>query len=390
MKTEKLYDDRPYDTGFTAKVVSCTKGQAPGTWQLVLQATLFFPEEGGQTPDRGTIDGAEVLDVQIRDGVITHTVKREAPFAEGDTVRGVLDWDHRFSNMQNHSGEHILSGLLHSLYGYENVGFHLSDNTVTLDTSGQLDDAALLMLEQKANEVVYENVPITCTYPPKEVLETLAYRSKKEIDGPVRIVTIEGVDCCACCAPHVARTGEIGLIRILDVLHTSGSMRLSIACGKRALLDLEEKTAQLRTISRLVNLPQEKSAEGVQRFASEIAALKEENKNLQTQNIRLQLAAVPGGQTGNLFRFTDSLPNIAQRNFVNGLCGKTTGFAGVFAGSDADGYVFIIGARGKDARLAAALLREKFSARGGGKPEMVTGSVRAAEKDIREALSALS
>lgn len=390
MKTEKFYDDRPYDTGFTSEVVSCTPGKAVGTWQLVLAGTLFFPEEGGQTPDRGTIDGAEVLDVQIRDDVITHTVRREAPFAEGTAVHGTIDWDHRFSNMQNHSGEHILSGLLHSLYGYENVGFHLSDNTVTLDTSGQLDDAQLLDLERRANDVVYRNVPITCTYPSKEVLQTLSYRSKKEIDGPVRIVTIEGVDCCACCAPHVARTGEIGLIRILDCLHTASNMRLTIACGKRALLDLEEKAAQLRTISRLVNLPQEKSAEGVQRFADEIAALKEENRDLQTRNIRLQLSAVPEGQTGNLFRFTDPLPNIAQRNFVNGLCEKTSGFAGVFAGSDSDGYVFIIGARGKDARQAASLLREKLSARGGGKPEMVTGSVHASEKEIREALSALS
>ena len=154
MKTEKFYDDRPYDTGFTSEVVSCTPGKAVGTWQLVLAGTLFFPEEGGQTPDRGTIDGAEVLDVQIRDDVITHTVRREAPFAEGTAVHGTIDWDHRFSNMQNHSGEHILSGLLHSLYGYENVGFHLSDNTVTLDTSGQLDDARLLDLERRANDVV--------------------------------------------------------------------------------------------------------------------------------------------------------------------------------------------------------------------------------------------
>jgi alanyl-tRNA synthetase len=390
MATEKLYDARPYDTEFTSEVVSCAPGKAPGTWQLVLAGTLFFPEEGGQTPDRGTIDGAKVCDVQIQDEVITHTVKRAEPFAPGASVHGVLDWDHRFSNMQNHSGEHILSGLLHSLYGFENVGFHLSDREVTLDTSGQLTKEQLDDLERRANEVVYRNVPVTCVYPPKEALAKLSYRSKKEIDGPVRIVTIEGVDVCACCAPHVAHTGEIGLIRILDVMRTSSGMRLTILCGGRALADTRKKEDTLAAISHLVNLPKEEAAAGVQRFADEIAAKKEEIKSLQVELTAVKLAAIPGGQTKNLFLFEGPLPNIVQRNFVNGLCEKTSGLAGVFAGSPQGGYVFIIGGRGRDAREAASLLREKLGARGGGKPEMVTGSVHAEEKQIREALAALS
>lgn len=389
MKTIKLYDDHPYETAFASRVVSCEKGKQEGTYDVILEKTLFFPEEGGQTPDGGDLSGHPVVDVQIQDDVITHTVKMDAPFAPGEDVQGRIDWDHRFSNMQNHSGEHILSGLLHNLYGYENVGFHLSDSTVTLDTSGPLTQEQVLDLERRANEVVWKNVPITCTYPSAEELSTLSYRSKKEIDGPVRIVTIEGVDVCACCAPHVAHTGEIGLIRILDILHASDSTRLTILCGKRALLDLENKEAQLLSISHLVNLPREKAAEGVQRFADEIAQKKEENKNLQTENIELRLGTIPDGQTKNLFFFLSPLPNIAQRNFVNGLCEKTSGFAGAFAGSDEDGYVFIIGARGKDAREVSTLLKEKLGARGGGKPAMVTGSVKAAKKDIGEALRLL-
>ena len=265
MQTVKLYDENPYETCFEAAVREVSVNEKAGTAAIVLDRTLFFPEEGGQTPDTGVLAGLPVTDVQIRNGVIIHTVRfaKESPVPrEGATVSGTIDWTHRFSNMQNHTGEHILSGLLHSLYGYENVGFRLSDNTVTLDTGGQLDDAQLCNLERRANEVIYRNVKVTCEYPPEEVLQKLAYRSKKELPGPVRIVTIDGVDVCACCAPHVRRTGEIGLIRIIDVLHTKTNMRLTIVCGSRALEYTQHSFEQLRSISRLTNMPKERAADG--------------------------------------------------------------------------------------------------------------------------------
>jgi alanyl-tRNA synthetase len=214
-ETIKLFDSDAYATDFSASVLSAEliEKKKSSHWEIVLDRTLFFPEEGGQTPDTGTIDGHPVIDVQLDGNVIRHSIKAEKtdggqpPFAPGQLVRGQIDFGHRFSNMQNHSGEHILSGLVHNRFGYDNVGFHLSDNTVTLDFNGPLTDEDILWLEQTANRVVWDNKEIRGWYPDPEELQSIEYRSKKEIDGPLRLVEIAGVDLCACCAPHVRRTG---------------------------------------------------------------------------------------------------------------------------------------------------------------------------------------
>lgn len=206
METIKLYDDYPYETEFTAYVLEVKENA------LILDQTLFFPEEGGQTPDRGTINGVTVKDVQIDHGVITHYMN-PGSFKVGDHVCGVIDWPYRFSNMQNHTGEHIFSGLAHKHYGYDNVGFHLGDHEMTIDLNGPLDHEQLKELENEVNQAIYENVNVTCQYVADDRLADLEYRSKKEIDEAVRIVTIEGYDVCACCAPHVKQTGKWGSSR---------------------------------------------------------------------------------------------------------------------------------------------------------------------------------
>ena len=457
-ETIRLYDDHPYETQFDASVLETRPGTAPGTLDVVLDETLFFPEEGGQTPDRGRLGGFPVVDVQIsKDGIITHTVdiRREvcvqahpddsaasadtsrscsipaepapAPIQfplPGQSVHGVLDWAHRFSNMQNHTGEHILSGLLHSIYGFENVGFRLSDHTVTLDTSGHLSPEQLTGLERRANEVVWRNVPVTCGYPEPERLRSMEYRSKKELDGPVRIVTVEGVDVCACCAPHVRRTGEIGLIKILSAIHSrGGSTRITMVCGARALEVMQQRQAQTEKCSILMNAPQEDIARGVKRLQGEISGLKEEVRRKEERIAGLRLAealeaassgnpsavpgaaAVPGGRSAenafpepyedreigarDFWIFEPALSPLSRRGLMNRLCDMGWRFAGVFAGSDEEGYQYLIGSRKSDARIPNQALREKLGARGGGKPAMVQGSVAAAEAAIRDVLSCL-
>ena len=276
IETIKLYDEDAYATEFTARVVSSEETKSG--WNVVLDRTLFFPEEGGQSPDSGVLAGLRVTDVQIRKGIITHTLERPAVEsagaadgtdraaqsaagpAVGEEVTGVVDWDKRFSNMQNHTGEHIISGLMHKHYGFDNVGFRLSPRTpVTVDVNGFLDEEQLEALEKEANEVVRRNVNVRAEYPPEEVLKATEYRSKIELTGAVRLVTVEGVDTCACCAPHVRRTGEIGLIRILDAQKTGSGMRIFILCGERALEDLQKKSAVLREISRLTSKKQEEA-----------------------------------------------------------------------------------------------------------------------------------
>lgn len=401
-ETVRLFDTAPYQTQFTALVLAVSPGKHPGTAEVVLDETLFFPEEGGQTPDRGVLAGFPVSDVQI-DGanVITHTLDISAggnPLpSPGQSVNGRIDWTHRYSNMQNHSGEHVLSGLLHNMYGYENVGFRLSDNTVTLDTSGHLTQTQLLDLETKANEVVWRNVPITCEYPAPEVLSALDYRCKKELTGAIRIVTIEGVDVCACCAPHVRRSGEIGLIKILSAIRSrGGSTRITLVCGQRALLQVQHMQAQAEAASHLMNEPQDTIAEGVRRLQNEIAALKESCREKELQLVEAQLCQIQAARPGaaeigsrNCWVFEGDLSTLSQRAFMNRLCNMGWQYAGVFCGNDEKGWKYLIGSRDGDARIPNTILKEQFRARGGGKPDMVQGTVIAGEDKIREVLKEL-
>ena len=401
-KTIKLYDDRPYDLSFTGEIIYAGP-MKEGTRELVLDRTLFFPEEGGQSPDQGMLADCRVTDVQIRDGVIIHTVRGSRERLEvlepGCPVRGELDWDFRFSNMQNHTGEHILSGLLHSTYGFDNIGFRLSPNTVTLDFNGHLDRDALLEIERRANEAVYANLEVIARYPDRDRLEAMEYRSKKQIDEAVRVVTIPGVDACACCAPHVRRTGEIGVIRILKSLRFKGGTRLTILSGRRALALMQQQLIVLEDVSHLTSRKQEELAEGVRSLLEENAAQRFRIGELERQVTDLRLSAIPADQK-NVFLAEADMSPLAQRGYVNGLCERHEGCCGVFVGNDSEGYKFIIGARQSDAkhqnalhsdaRQAAALLRETLGARGGGKPAMVQGSVKATWQEIQKALEGLS
>ncbi len=409
--TRKLYDEHPYQREFDAVILAAEPGKEAGTVRIALDATLFFPEEGGQTPDKGVLAGCPVMDVQLERGdVIWHLVRTDSGslFPLGQIVHGALDWQHRYSNMQNHSGEHVLSGLLHSLWGYENVGFRLSENTVTLDTGGALQEDDVRTLEQKANEVIWQNVDIRCTYPSPEELAAMEYRSKKEIDGSVRIVTIDGVDCCACCAPHVRRTGEIGLIKILSAEKNQDAVRLTFVCGERALHQMQQYQEQLRQASNLMNAPREAVADGVRRLKEELAYMHEtcRERELQYVEARIEqlcteLGEASGERTGGAdsgeraegrdrFLFERELSVPAQRELMNRMCSMGWRYAGVFVGSDETGWKYLIGSRGQDAGIPNRILRETFGAKGGGKPEMVQGTAKASREAIEETLRTIS
>ncbi len=424
-ETVKLFDQNAYAEDFSATVLSAeriVKTEKKGkkkkkeivTWEVILDRTLFFPEEGGQTPDTGVLGGYPVTDVQLEGNVIRHTVLdncgEDELFAVGQTVSGRIDFARRFSNMQNHSGEHILSGLVHGRFGYDNVGFHLSDNTVTLDFNGPLTEEDILWLEQTANRVVWDNKEIRAWYPDPEELKKTVYRSKKEIDGPLRLVEIPGVDMCACCAPHVRRTGEIGLIKIIRILRERSGIRLTILCGSRALAYMQTLQKAAEDVSHLTNMPREEIAAGTARILEDNDKLRQREAQLEAMMTAVLARSVPPGQK-EVFLFAEGLGNLAQRRLVNTLCESHEGYCGVWIGNDQDGYRYIIGAgtesskvsgdstegagtegngaepaNTRDARVLNACLHKACGARGGGSPAMVQGSVMAAEAEIRRAL----
>ena len=387
-KTVRLYDQDAYATEFEAEVLACeeVEKKEKKVYQIWLDQTLFFPEEGGQSPDMGTIDGIKVLDVQIKDEVITHTLA--APLAVGTMVKGVVDWKHRFYNMQQHSGEHIFSGIVHNRFGYDNVGFHLSDSIVTMDFNGVITAEDIEEIETEVNQAIIENIPVEVSYPTKEELKVLEYRSKIEIEGQVRIVTIPGYDVCACCAPHVRRTGEIGMLKVMNVQSYKGGVRISILCGFRALEAFRQKADIITELMAQFSTNQEALVENVTKLKNTNQTMKNQLASAKQELMEYKVAAIPE-DSENAILFESDLDTPVVRNVVNGLVEQFTGICAVFVGNDESGYQFIVGSKNKDCRAIAAALREKLSARGGGSDKMIQGSVAASQLQIEELLATL-
>lgn len=377
----KLFYENINITDFTATVLSCEPVEEKKLYRVLLNATAFFPEEGGQSADKGTINDIPVLDVQMENDLIYHYVAEEIPAAS--TATGHVDWTQRFDFMQQHSGEHIVSGLVHGRFGYNNVGFHLSLNEVTLDFDGELTPAQVREIELRANEIIYQNLPLEVTYPTKEELTNLSYRSKIEIDGQVRIVTIPGVDVCACCAPHVATTGAIGMIKITNCQSHRGGVRLNILCGARALADYNKKQDSVTAVSVALSAKQDFIADAVLKIKEDMLRQQERINLLQAQYLEAKLSALPApSQCENAVLFVDKMDTIAIRNAVNTLVERYNGYCGIFSGDETSGYQFIVGSKQKDCKELAQTLRTEFGAKCGGNTPMIQGSVTAVKDSI--------
>lgn len=375
--TIALYNSDSHLRVFDAQVLSCEP--AATGWAVVLNQTAFFPEGGGQGSDRGTLDGIPVRDVQVQSGVITHFTTE--PLKIGQTVHGELDWARRFRHMQNHSGEHIVSGILHRLYGLDNVGFHLGEEDVTIDLNGELTRTDLDRAEQLANEAVFANLPVIAEFPDPALLHDMIYRSKLDLTEHVRIVTIGDVDCCACCAPHVAFTGEIGLIKLLDFMRFRGGIRVHLRCGSDALADYRSKYQNIMQISNLLSAKQDETAQAVRQFYDTLQTEKRTVSELKKQLAHARAAALP--QTdGALCLFEDG-DSDTLREMVN-IGMARSALCGVFSGDDSAGYRYILGSNAIDLRALAPAFHRALSGRGGGRPEMIQGTVRATRSEIEQ------
>lgn len=378
--TQKLYEQNAYTVSFEATVIACEPHKE--RYRVVLDQTAFFPEGGGQASDGGTLNGLAVIDVQERGGTIFHTV--DQPIEVGMTVSGEIDWQTRFSRMQNHSGEHLLSGLIYRGFGYHNVGFHMGSDGITLDVDGVLSREELAELERQANEAVFRNVPIRAYYPEKSVLETLDYRSKLDLTENVRLVEIEGYDLCACCAPHVARTGEIGLIKVLNACPNKGGTRIRMLCGYDALQDYGAKTHAQAEIMKLLSAPEDQTVAAVQRTLQSLAAAKAEIKELKE---KLALAGLKTEQiNGITVGFADVEGFDELRACAETLLSSRKGICALFSLKDETGMFVVIAE--EDVGALVTYLKTQLNAKGGGKPHYVQGKITATAEEIRQALAA--
>ena len=378
--TEKLYEKDGSLLSFQATVLACEPTKTG--FAVTLDRTAFFPGGGGQACDVGTLGGIPVTGASLDGDAVIHDTT--APLAIGSTVSGEVDRSVRFPRMQCHTAEHIVSGLIHARYGYDNVGFHLGEDEVTMDFNGELTREQLDEIEDLANRVVYSDVPVTVSFPSPEELPNLSYRSKLDLTENVRLVTVEGCDVCACCAPHVSKTGEIGLIRLLGFIRYKGGVRIRLVAGEKALADYRARCRAAQTVSELLSVPQEKIAEGVSRALAASDALSQNNAALRRRLAELLAGDATPTEGNRVFFLSDieSDPDVARH--LAAIAIKTTGgIVAVCYGEGERGFRYLLASEKTDLRTVLPEINRALSGRGGGKPGMAEGTFAASREEIK-------
>lgn len=376
MHTRKLYYEDSHLSRFSATVLSCTdigKG-----FEVILDATAFYPEGGGQAADTGILGGVRVLDTRERGETVVHLC--DGPLEEGSRVEGIIDYDLRFPRMQQHSGEHIVSGILYRRYGWQNKGFHMGTDLITIDVEGVVPPEDLPSIEAEANAAVWANLPVKTWYPSAEELPAIPYRSKKALTGAVRIVEFPGFDICACCGTHVQATGEVGLIKLFTSVGFRGGSRIEMACGEQALRLMNIAYEQNKLVSQAFSAQIHETGAAARRMNDVLSQLKYRIVGLE-RRIFAGIAADCEGK-GDVLHFEESLDSTAIRELADAIAKKCGGAACVFSGSDEGGYGFCLVTRSGDLRQLGKDMTKALGGRGGGKPICQQGRVQATRAQI--------
>ena len=377
---ELFYRDE-YAREFDAEVISCQKGKKG--YEVVLSDTAFYPEGGGQPADRGILGQVNVLDVKRRNGEILHIT--DAPLEPGMTVHGVLDWERRFDHMQQHSGEHILSGLVHAQFGYDNVGFHMNDEVVTVDFNGPITWEEAMELEDKVNAYIWTDAESRELYPSEEELKAMDYRSKIELKGKVRLVEYPGADLCACCGTHVAHTGEIGLMKILSVSRHKDGVRMEMLFGGRAMKDYDRKHLLNTEFSCRLSAKPYETGEALQRVLDEMNAMKFRMQAMNERYYAMRATSIPVGEPVIFFN-EPGMSMVEIRKFCDYLISKgKVKTAMIISPKDKESVNYVMGSADLNMRDVGKLLNEELHGRGGGRPEMVQGSFQAEAEAVEQA-----
>lgn len=377
MNTRKLYYEDCHMQTFTATVTGCEKTDRG--YLVTLDATAFYPEGGGQACDLGTLGGVNVLDVREKEEIV-HLC--DGPLAVGSQVEGQIDWPRRYYQMQQHTGEHIVSGVISRLFGGHNVGFHIGADAVTLDFDIPISPEGLNEVERLANEAIYKNLTVKCTVPSPEELEKITYRAKRKLPWPVRIVQVPGYDTCACCGVHVERTGELGVIKLISCVKFHEGVRIEMLCGIKAYEYLCHVFEQNRQVSQAFSAKMLQTGEAAQRMNDALAKEKFRTVSLQRQ----LFAAIAKGfaESGDVVYFAEDLESAALRILADTIAETCGGTAAVFSGTDETGYSLCLVNKARDIGPLGQDLAKTLQGRGGGKNGFFQGSVRATQKDIEE------
>ena len=374
--TEKLFYNDPFLREFTATVLSCEEGK--GGFAVTLDRTAFYPEGGGQPADFGTLGGVKVTDTRDKGGVVTHIC--DGPLTVGETVTGTIDFDRRFDLMQQHSGEHIASGIICETFHCDNVGFHIGHDLVTIDFNAEITMAQLREIEQRVNRYIWENHPISITYPSPQELAALDYRSKKELTGQVRIVAFPGADCCACCGTHLLTSGQVGMVKLLSCTKFREGVRIEMAAGKRALDYCTAMLDQNTRVSQLLSAKPMDTAAAVERLQKQVYDLQGRVTALEEGDFARKAEQYAG--SGDVLLVEGEMSSDSVRKLCDTVMTACAGRCAVFAGSEGS-YKYAVGQEGGDLRAFGKALNAALNGRGGGKSNFIQGSIAADETAIR-------
>ena len=376
METRKLYYEDSHLREFTAEVLSCVETEKG--FEIILSATAFYPEGGGQACDLGSLGQAQVLDVRERGESIIHQCSQ--PLETGSQVLGAIDWARRFDLMQQHSGEHMVSGVIHRRYGYHNVGFHMGEHMITIDFDGVIPAEDLPAIEAEVNAGIWADLPLRCWYPEPEILPTVGYRTKKELPWPVRIVEVPGYDKCACCGTHVKNTGEIGLVKLFTSIGCRGGSRMEMACGRRAVEVLTHAFDQNRQVSQAFSAQITETGMAARRMNETLEQEKLRYAALQKKLFGFIVESYVN--FGNVLHFEEDLDSVQIRILADAIAESCGGRAAVFSGTEETGYAFALVIREGDLRPFGKAMTAALNGRGGGKPIFQQGRVGASRAEI--------
>lgn len=379
MSTIKRYNENPYETTCTATVLSCTenKNKNKNRYEVILDQTVFYPEGGGQNGDRGTIGNAPIFDTHESGEDVVHY--SEIPLEVGQSYEIAIDWDYRFMLMQHHTGEHMISGLICEKYGYHNVGFHMGADSVTIDFDGKIPDADLQFLEEETNRGIQKNIPVeTVIYTNESDLQKVNYRSKIELSGEVRIVTVPKYDCCACCGTHVMRSGEVGFFKIIDSKNYKGGTRLELLCGQRAVAYANMCHETVKTLGEQFSMKREQVLNGVSRLTADLT-----EANLQNQELRKELLQYKAAAMKTICQEKGRTKVVCQEvgmttkqlgAYGDGLLGVLGGTVAVLCQME-ENIALVVGSADEELKELSTELQSQFQFKGGGKPNRIQGSL---------------
>lgn len=380
--TQKLYENDAYCRNFKATVMSCE--EADGFYYIVLDQTAFFPEGGGQDADTGVLNGLQVVDVQQKGELVVHKTAAEIP--EGTEVQGEIDWDLRYSRMQSHTGEHILSGVVHSLFGYNNVGFHMGETTMTVDFDGALTNEDIEKIELFSNRAIYKNADISVVYPTEKELSELEYRSKIDYRDGIRIVKIGDIDCCACCAPHLSKTGETGLIKIISFMPYKQGTRMEVIAGINALKDYSALNTANKNLMKLLSVPRDKVEQAVRDQSASVGDLQYKYSQVSK---KLALYEIDKSTVNNsVYALSKDLGYDELRFCANSLLEEGFDICLLFSKSGEEDYIYVISSKDKDVKSMGSKLNEAFNGKGGGRPNYVQGKIVASSQEELKSFAA--